>query len=70
MFNKRHYEAIAEVITRNFCDPNKGVLFEENPDYGMFQVELCELFERDNPNFNRARFVEACSIRNGFELSK
>jgi len=57
MFNKRHYEAIAEVISRG-----KGVLFEDNPNYGMFLVGMCDLFESDNPDFDRVRFIEACGL--------
>ena len=52
MFNKRHYEAIAEV----------SVLFEDNPNYGMFLVGMCDLFESDNPDFDRVRFIEACGL--------
>ena len=47
MFSKRHYEAIAEVLMG--CDR-----------YEDIESGLADLFEDDNPRFDRDRFLEAC----------
>ena len=44
MFQRRHYEAIA--TTLGLCNADEKVI-----------KRLCDLFERDNPNFNRERFI-------------
>ena len=50
MFSQRHYEAIAKVIKVGKQD-NLGVL-----------LGLIEMFERDNPKFDRVRFLDACGL--------
>ena len=44
MFQRRHYEAIATSLGLSNAD-EKVVKY------------LCNLFERDNPNFSRSRFI-------------
>jgi hypothetical protein len=61
-FQHRHYEAIAEVIK-----VERGRLFRGYTDgrgYGAEAValELADLFARDNPRFDRARFLSACGL--------
>jgi len=43
-FQRRHYEAIATSL--GLCNANHKVI-----------NSLCNLFERDNANFNRTRFI-------------
>jgi len=60
MFTQRHYEEIAKVIKRNFHDAHKGILHSENSNLIGFLVDTMEMFEADNPKFDRARFIDAC----------
>jgi len=50
MFTRRHYQAIAKAISRL---PN-------NEDKAMLISDLINLFEDDNPRFDRAKFANAC----------
>lgn len=53
MFTKKHYEAIAFVL-------NDARQAKAKPS-GVVR-RLADLFQDDNPHFNRRRFVEACGI--------
>jgi hypothetical protein len=59
MFSKRHYEAIAKVIKEH----SEDILTKT---YGhhmqLLILDLVEMLERDNPNFDRVRFIEACGL--------
>ena len=59
MFNQRHYEAIAKVIKPH----NEDILTKT---YGhhmqLLIIDLVEMLERDNPNFDRVRFIDACGL--------
>jgi hypothetical protein len=52
MFSKRHYEAIAEVLSQNKIV--KPEVWEDIRD------DLGALFEADNEKFNRTKWEEAC----------
>jgi hypothetical protein len=55
MFQRRHYEAIAKAIREtDFPATDVGDLARYD-----VSVKLAETFERDNPNFDRARFLRA-----------
>lgn len=54
MFNKRHYEAIAETIQ----EARRSTICE-NPIDDVVR-ELARLFAGDNHLFNRERFIAAC----------
>lgn len=57
MFTKQHYEAIAEVLK------TVGMLnsdFDSGREYIGHALML--LFQEDNPNFNRKRFIEAANL--------
>jgi hypothetical protein len=60
MFEKRHYEAIAQSVKNAFryCET-------DNQRRGVERMrnELVGLFQRDNPSFNRLRFEEACRVQ-------
>ena len=50
MFAKRHYEVIAEVMQATHgCH-----------GWATIRDELADVFYRDNPKFNTARFENAC----------
>lgn len=56
MFTRKYYEAIAEVV--------KG---EANPAYGSCVTRtlvdrFADLFEKDDPRFDRDRFLAACGL--------
>ena len=56
MLHNKDYEAIAGIV--------KG---EANTAYGFCVTRtlarrLADLFEKDNPNFNRDRFLKACGL--------
>ena len=56
-FTRRHYEALAETISESLViDGNDG-----NP-LGLV-IGLMDMLERDNPKFSRARFIDACKLR-------
>ena len=50
MFSKRHYEAMAETISRNHETTHELIL------------EMINMFERDNPKFDRVKFLDACGL--------
>ena len=71
LFNKRHYEAIAEVIS----DPANTIDLTVNDSGDGNELSCCSkpsvvalimrmerMFESDNPNFDRVRFIEACGL--------
>ena len=53
MFTQRHYIAIAECVkdTEKICDQHE------------IAYALSDLFARDNPRFDREKFLVACGIR-------
>ena len=57
---KKHYEAIAKVIYNRvvLCEGNKIVLA------GLYYttVDLANYFAKENPRFDRRRFLKACGI--------
>jgi hypothetical protein len=57
MFSKRHYQAIADVLKTH----NNDIGVDEG--YCYYQtMDMIEMFERDNPKFDRARFLDACGL--------
>jgi hypothetical protein len=57
-FQRRHYEAIAQVMASEF--PTLGKLERDMVWIGIVSG-LSMMFEEDNPNFDKARFVLACT---------
>jgi hypothetical protein len=55
IFGEPHYEAIAQAL----CEAKEG-----NPldliDFNVVVEALADLFERDDPRFDRKRFEAAC----------
>ena len=57
IFAKRHYEAIALVMQKS-CP---GEQEYQRPEWRAVREKLSDMFEQDNPQFNRIRFVLACN---------
>ena len=58
MFSKRHYQAIADALRKHVGEEVEKVSYPKV----MIVVELADTFEKDNPRFDRARFIEACGL--------
>lgn len=56
MFSKKHYEAIAQTIR----DEIQPVAVSNAVLVPVVIHKLADLFQHDNPNFKRDRFVHAC----------
>jgi stalled ribosome rescue protein Dom34 len=57
MFTKQHYKAIAEIVKRR-VDTSTSCLISP----AMLSKELADYFAKDNPNFDRDKFLAACGI--------
>ena len=57
MITRKHFEAIALVIRSS-----KGFYSDAANTRDIIARELASVFEQDNPNFNRKRFLMACDI--------
>jgi hypothetical protein len=56
--HRKHYTAIVGIIN-NYTDDNEpGTLHEERKFEAMIN-ELADMFQSDNPNFNRGKFFSA-----------
>ena len=51
MMTKKHYKEIASLIEAHLT---------EGKEKSEFISRLADLFEKDNPNFTRGKFVHAC----------
>ena len=60
-YSKRHYEDIADVLRTVKERVRSGDLGVGVMDYAI-QNGLADLFEKDNPRFNRARFIARSEI--------
>lgn len=56
-FQRRHYQAIADAINRS------AQLGEDGEVDLVVLTILADLFKRDNPNFNKDKFLTACTKR-------
>jgi hypothetical protein len=62
--SRKHYEAIAADIKRRFKlipDPDGRDQELAGQLFGVAN-DLADLFEADNPNFDRGRFLKACGV--------
>ena len=57
-FQRRHYEAIADLLALH-CGATDGLI-----------DSFCDLFGRDNHNFNKTRFLNRINALRGKQLSK
>jgi hypothetical protein len=58
---RKDYVKIAEAVNESRCREvgSFNVVYEED-----LIENLCSVFEQDNPNFDRNKFVEACKVNN------
>jgi hypothetical protein len=54
MMTKKHYKQVANVIEKYLGDLEIGAA------KGLLITNLADVFENDNPNFDRSKFVHAC----------
>ena len=59
-FQRRHYEAIAEVI-RTTASSTQTALFSSD-ELLRLAYKLADSFAQDNPAFDRDRFLAACGV--------
>ena len=57
IFEKRHYQAIAEVLKAFNVDMN-----EAPSEIELTARALAAMFLHDNPNFDREKFLKACGM--------
>ena len=60
-FQKRHYEAIADVL-RTIHKDQQVAIFTDPIDTSKLIRRIGDMFAGDNPRFDRARFVAACHL--------
>lgn len=61
MFQKRHYEFLADVLRTSSTRANSA--------HGEIVVEIANALARDNPRFNRTKFLEAAGVFNNAHLA-
>ncbi len=62
---KKDYVAIAQTIYAARCDIAEAALEgkqRNSVDYEIIQ-QLAEMLQKDNPRFNRQRFLAACGVK-------
>jgi len=62
MLSKKHYEALAKMVNNELISGYDTVYKSEVVGPEPFVHALADYLERDNPNFNRARFMGACGL--------
>ena len=63
IFGTRHYQAIAEVFAlRNASNLQTHDEFVVDCDLAE---TFCEMFSRDNPNFEKEKFLKVCGMEEG-----
>jgi len=61
MLTKKHYEAIARIAKQWMDDAEQ--YDRESVDMVCWQAcNLADYFAKDNPRFDRARFLKACGL--------
>lgn len=76
MFTRQHYKAIADSIasvTLMAAEPNGGTVgtyeqreaLRSGADIARNQIakDLADYFTKDNPRFNRQKFLKACGLK-------
>lgn len=59
-FKRRHYETIAVAFERARLDAQRGLNEDGCTGIAFAATRLADAFGRDNPLFNRVRFLQAC----------
>ena len=62
MFQRKHYEFIATALKTERKFLVDCGLSESIAGLDMVATRLSEAFHKDNPRFDRTRFLEACNV--------
>lgn len=67
MMTRKHFEAVAQTIKDEFeaTLPSSNPEFIRGAAYAVSETaySLADYFARENPNFDRNRFLTACGLR-------
>lgn len=58
MLSKKYYKALAEIISKRYV---KAKLVDRIP-LRLLTTDLIGFLEKDNPSFDRERFLDACGF--------
>ena len=58
MMTRKHYVAFAQAIKENTMNDTQPIINKDR-----FIKDLCVVFKRDNSNFSKSRFIDACNER-------
>jgi hypothetical protein len=59
-FQRRHYQAIADVLAFSLASADRTMFTSD--ELGKVAETLAKAFKVDNPRFDKARFIVACGI--------
>ncbi len=77
MLSRKYYQMIADALAAERSTDSDGRYpdtekqqawydtgYDDGKNSAIYQMscKLCDVFEQDNPNFDRARFLKACGI--------
>lgn len=64
MFTRQHFEAIAEILYQYGHVVGRNNDFDQGAEWAVSNVteELANLFQKDNPRFDRQKFFEAAGV--------
>ena len=57
---KKHYEAIAKAIRTYQPDDSRYYYDEVVCDFVRMCEQMADFFQKDNPKFDRTKFLESC----------
>jgi len=58
-FSRKHYQQIASIFKQHLDGPRNEKVYNE---LAAIANELADLFEEDNPRFDREKFLQACNV--------
>jgi hypothetical protein len=61
MYSARHYQNIASILSAHAADRRSAEDTLGESQIDAMAVSFADVFENDNPRFQRARFLEATS---------
>ena len=63
--SRKHFEAIADSIKNiRLAWSRRELEFDEQPFIDMVD-DMCYMCRKDNPNFDRDKFIKACGFEDG-----
>ena len=61
--SRKHFEAIADGI-KDLVSSRKELDYSDEPFINLID-DMCYMCRKDNPNFDRDKFIEACGFPDG-----